>query len=257
MMNINHAAPSASSTAPSAPSTTPPAPDDRSTLEKCIALDGSISNLESRLDALSALHRRVLNDRVHPSQIDPVSADITTSSRQLVEQLGFIKSGPDASQPTNAPQVGRLGWRLEAAIKRYSELESEFRTNMREQQARQFRIVRPDATDEQIEHAIENGGGQIFQQALLNSNRMGEVDSTLDAVRSRHDEIERIERTMEELSQLLEYLDQIVAKQEPVMEATQQVGEQVEKNIADANDQLDKGIVRYVNQFRTIDALLH
>ena len=232
-----------------APSSPPPmggsGTSGRSILEECRAIDQAIEDLESRLTTLQTLHRRVLNDQAPSSQIDTENTDIMTAYRGLGARLKKIKSSPDSRSPMSAPQVGRVDRRLKNAISEYQRIEAEFRRQMQDQQARQYRIVRPDASEEEVRAAVEDGGGgQIFQQALLNSDRRGQAQSALGAVRARHEEIQRIERTMVELAQMFQDLDQIVLEQEPMVAMIEQKGEEVQQHIVMANTELDKGISR-------------
>ena len=231
-----------------APSSPPPVGGSgaggRSILEECRAIDRATDELESRLASLQTLHRRVLNDQAPASHIDTENADIMTTYRGLGDRLKKIKASPESRSPTSAPQVGRVERRLKRAITEYQRIEADFRRQMQAQQARQYRIVRPDASEDEVQAAVEDGGGQIFQQALLNSDRRGQAQSALGAVRARHEEIQRIERTMVELAQLFQDLDQIVLEQEPMVQAIEQKGEEVQQNVTMANTELDKGIAR-------------
>ena len=217
-------------------------------LNDCRSIDKAIDDLESRLQGLQSLHRRVLNDQASSSQIDTENSDIMTTYRSLGSRLKAIKSDPASQSASTAPQVGRVDRRLKAAITQYQRVEAEFRKAMQAQQARQYRIVRPEATDAEVAAAVEDsdGGDRIFQQALLSADRSGQARSALGAVRARHDEIRRIEQTMVELAQLFQDLDQIVLAQEPLVQTIEQKGEEVRENIIQANVELDKGVVRYV-----------
>jgi len=217
-------------------------------LNDCRSIDKAIDDLESRLQGLQSLHRRVLNDQASSSLIDTENSDIMTTYRSLGSRLKAIKSDPASQSASTAPQVGRVDRRLKAAITQYQRIEADFRKAMQEQQARQYRIVRPDASDAEVAAAVDDatGGAQIFQQALLNADRSGQARSALGAVRARHDEIRRIEQTMVELAQLFQDLDQIVLAQEPLVQTIEQKGEEVRENIIQANVELDKGVVRYV-----------
>ena len=129
--------------------------------------------------------------------------------------------------------MNALDRRIRKAINHYQTVESQFRKDVQEQQRRQYLIVNPDATEEEIIQATESGADtQIFQQALLNSDRRGQAQSTLANVRQRHDAIQQIQRTMMELAQLFQDLDEIVMQQEPKAEETQ-------TNMVQANEHLD------------------
>lgn len=63
--------------------------------------------------------------------------------------------------------------------------------------------MKPDATPEEVKAVVnDDAGGQIFSQALLNSNRYGEAKSAYREVQERHEDIKKIEKTLTELAQL-------------------------------------------------------
>ena len=63
--------------------------------------------------------------------------------------------------------------------------------------------VKPDASPEEVKAVVDDDqGGQIFSQALMNSNRYGEARSAYREVQERHADIKKIERTLTELAQL-------------------------------------------------------
>ena len=63
--------------------------------------------------------------------------------------------------------------------------------------------VKPDASPDEVKAVVDDDqGGQIFSQALMNSNRYGEARSAYREVQERHTDIQRIENTLEELAQL-------------------------------------------------------
>lgn len=76
----------------------------------------------------------------------------------------------------------------------------------------------------------------------MNSNRTGQAQSTLSAVRARHQEIQRIEQTIVELAQLFQDLDAVVQEQEVLVTNIETKGEDIQQNIYQANEQLDTGI---------------
>jgi len=77
----------------------------------------------------------------------------------------------------------------------------------------------------------------------MNSNRRGEAQSTLNAVRARHEAIQNIERTMIELAELFQDLDTIVMQQDEAIQQIQEKAEEAQTNIIEANKELDQGIV--------------
>lgn len=53
------------------------------------------------------------------------------------------------------------------AIQAYQGVEQQYRVKYKQRMERQFKIVKPDATPEEIKAVVnDEGGGQIFQQAV-------------------------------------------------------------------------------------------
>lgn len=76
----------------------------------------------------------------------------------------------------------------------------------------------------------------------LKSNRSGQASSVLGAVRARHNDIQRIEKTMSELALLFTQLnEQVVYQEAQVIQAEEQTT-QVKGDTEKANTQLNQGI---------------
>lgn len=80
------------------------------------------------------------------------------------------------------------------------------------------------------------------------TNRRGQAQSALGAVKARHDELQRIERTITELATLFNEMDQLVVAQEPLVERTEQNAEQATTDLESGNKQVSKAIVHAKNR---------
>ena len=76
----------------------------------------------------------------------------------------------------------------------------------------------------------------------MQGNRRGQSQSALQAVQSRHDAIQKIERQIIELGQLFEDLNATVQIQEPIVAQINEQSEVVHTNVNQANTQLDGAI---------------
>ena len=110
-------------------------------------------------------------------------------------------------------------------IQDYRLVEARNKESTKEQAARQYQIIKPDATDEEIKAVVEDGSQQYFQQALMQSNRRGEARSVLNEVQDRHRELLKLEKTMAELTQLFHDMEELVIEQDqPIQQIEEQVG---------------------------------
>lgn len=95
--------------------------------------------------------------------------------------------------------------------------------------------MKPNATEGEIKAAVDHdSGGQIFQQALMNSDQFGKARTVYNNAQERHHDLQRIERTMADLQDLMEDMALHVHEQ----------GEKVtliEKNAAKAKDDIENG----------------
>lgn len=218
--------------------------DPNAILNECRQVGRAIDDLENRLQELQRIQRGfVSGNGASNKEIDSMSADIMTGYRGLADRVKRIKSQHDAQNQRNKPQVDALDRRIRKAINSYQNVESQFRKDVQEQQRRQYLIVNPEASESEIREATMDGGDtQIFQQALMNSDRRGQANSTLRNVQQRHDAIQNIERTMMELNQLFQDLDAIVVQQEPMVQNIEQKAEETNTHVEAGNVHLDKGV---------------
>lgn len=218
--------------------------DPNKILNDCRAVGRAIDDLESRLEELKRLQRTFVSGTgVNSRDVDNLSTDIMSGYRGLGDRVRRIKGMPGANDPRNKLQVDALDRRIRKAIQSYQSQEAAFRKDVQEQQRRQYLIVRPDATPEEIREATEAGNDtQIFQQALMQSDRRGQAQSTLRNVQQRHEAIKQIEKTMIELQQLFQDLDAIVVQQEAPVMAIEQKAEETHQHLEAGNVHVDKAV---------------
>jgi syntaxin 1B/2/3 len=214
-------------------------------LNECRDIDRGIDTVEQNLEQLRMIQQRTLDDADSSGssaanrQLDSLSADTMSLYRELTERVRTIKSSPEASSAKNNPHVTRIDRRLKAAITQYQQVESQFRKRTQDQMARQYRIVRPDASEQEIQAAVEDTtGGQVFSQAMMQSDRQGRARAALSAVQDRHQALQKIEQQMIELAQLFQDMDTLVVQQEAAVTQIEQKGEEVVENLDKGNQEI-------------------
>ena len=212
-------------------------------LDEIREVDRAIDDIDGQIDLLERTFKQVLVRPDMPSnEIASLTSKISTSERTLVNRMKKIKSTPGADSPRIKGQLDRVERRLRATHGRYNNAEKRFRQDSQAAAERQYRIVRPDATEDEVHQALENPDAPIFQQALLNSDRRGQAQSTLRNVRERHEAIQNIERQMRELATLFEELAETVAQQGEMVNNIEQKGEEVHDNVVKANTEIGGAI---------------
>ena len=221
--------------------------DPNAILNGCREIDRGIDEIEASLGQLASLHKASLNE-VNSSQqikreIDSLNANIMNLFRNFTGRLKSIKQQPDSGAPRNAPQVGRVGRRLRETQKSYNTIDAAYRDQLRDQMARQYRIVRPDASDAEVNKAVESPSDEpIFSQAMMQSDRRGHVRTVMSAVESRHEAIQKINQQMIELAELFQEMDNLVMQQDAAVTNIEMKGEEVVENMDKGTEQIGVAI---------------
>merc|ERR1711865_1090474 len=74
------------------------------------------------------------------------------------------------------------------------------------------KIVKPDATDDEVEQELEGGGEAIFTEHML-ASKNAQARAALEDVQEKHKDIQKLEKSIEELHQLFVDLSVLVESQ--------------------------------------------
>lgn len=107
---------------------------------------------------------------------------------------------------------------------KYQEIQSKYKRKFKEKVERQILIVNPNATQEEIDQALESGNTQVFANQILDRNHAAAKDA-LTYIENRHREILRLEQSIRELHQL--FVDMAV-----LVEAQGELIDQIEYNVS-------------------------
>lgn len=154
-----------------------PRRDPNAILNECRDIDRGIDSIHRNLALLRKLQGAVLSD-TDPSQgsqsnreLDSLSSETMTLYRSFAARIKTIKSQKESGDPRNKPQVGLVDRKLKSAINEYQNVEKEYRQQLSAQMERQYRIVRPDASDQEVREAVQDtSNNQVFSQAVCHSN---------------------------------------------------------------------------------------
>lgn len=224
-------------------------------LNDCRTIDQGIDETRAVLNELIALHGNAINDANFKqgsplsSQLEAKSSQLMSMYRELVRKIKNIKQMPESGQSKYAPQVQRVDDKLKKAMGAYRQADADYRRRLQEQMARQYRIVRPDASEQEVRAVVEDPSSQqqVFQQAMMQSDRRGQSQSTMNAVRDRHEAIQNIERQMIELGELFNDMDNIVMQQEAAVTNIEMKGEEVVEHMDKGNQEIGTAIVHARN----------
>ncbi|OBZ75843.1 Syntaxin-like protein psy1 [Grifola frondosa] len=204
------------------------------------SIQDELRTFNDNIARISDLHNRSLTNTDDAAaqrvvqQLDEIVADTSALSNMLKRRIKALEKqgGSGRDGQIRKQQTGLVKQKFVEAIQNYQGVEQQYRTKYKQRLERQFKIVKPDATPEEVKAVVnDDQGGQIFSQALMNSNRYGEARSAYNEVQERHEDIKRIEKTITELAQLFNDMSVLVEQQDEQIDTIETTAATVEKDV--------------------------
>ncbi|GAA5992789.1 hypothetical protein JCM5350_002267 [Sporobolomyces pararoseus] len=151
-------------------------------------------------------------------ELNQINTELSLKGNELKKQI------TELGHQVGTDEARRGHWEnlksgFKRAVERQQSLEMQQRERVRERVARQYRIVKPEATDQEVKEILSSSTSgapqQIFAQALVGSQRTTAALSALNEAKSRQTELLQIEQSLVELSQLIQQVAELVAEQDP------------------------------------------
>ncbi|KAI6036114.1 t-SNARE [Pisolithus microcarpus] len=204
-------------------------PNDISTMSWILrrtSIQDSISQFNANISTISDLHARSLNalseqeTAANTSRLSELSDSTRALSNELSTRIKALQT-PVSGLTRNDSEIRKnritlVHGKFVEALRQYQAVEQQYRQRYRDRVERQFKIVKPDATPEEVSAVVNDteGSGQgIFLQAISSSNRYGESRRVYREVQERHQDIQRIEHTLADLAQLFNDMATLIDQQ--------------------------------------------
>lgn len=150
---------------------------------------GRVENTRSEIRQLTAnvaeigtIHQRVLGspDNSSSAQLENLVAQTQVLNTRIKDQIKFLETDAAKSlkngskNTTKDSQVRTLKQNFKSQLEDYQKEEQVYRQRYREQIARQYRIVNPEATDAEVHEAADADWGNegVFQTAVRAHNNL-------------------------------------------------------------------------------------
>ncbi|KAL2196161.1 t-SNARE [Corynascus similis CBS 632.67] len=218
-------------------------------LSRVSAIRRDIDGLTTNIQNVATLHQQALasSDNGARQALDDLVAATQLKNTSIRGQLQQLKADAerttDGTFGTKKRQFDILNDDFKKKIQELLQEEQHYKARYRDQIARQYRIVNPDATEEQVQQAADADWGDegIFQTALR-TNRTGQASAVLGNLRARHNDMVKIEQDIMQLIELIEVLSTQIVQQEPMIQAIDQKADETVGHLGDANQQLVQGV---------------
>ncbi|KNC53768.1 t-SNARE family protein [Thecamonas trahens ATCC 50062] len=205
-------------------------------------LKGLLARVQDNIERVAEQHGLSLGatSSEEAAQCSQVLADLMAETDKMTKSIraklkamekdnaAFAKAHKGSAEDrirTNA--YGALTRKFIAVMREYQELQTEYRNKYKDRVERQVRIVKRDATQDEIDEIVEGTGGSgVFAQMMLSSTAShAAAQNALADIQERHEDIVRLERSIAELHQL--FVDMAV-----LVDAQGELLDQIEHSVA-------------------------
>jgi len=132
---------------------------------------------------------------------------------------------------------GTLTKKFLELMQEYQEVQTKYKNKYRERVERQYKIVKPEATQEEIDEALDSGNTQVFAEKILDKQRHSQAKDALAYIENKHREILALEQSIMELHQL--FLDMAI-----LVEAQGELIDQIEYNVQQSVAFTAEGVIQ-------------
>lgn len=141
-------------------------------LSRVEAAKADIRTLTTQVSSIAAAHQRTLSstDSSASAALESITTDTQVLNTRIKDQIKFLETDAARSGGNSMKdsQVGQLKTSFKKQLEEFRNEEASYERRYREQIARQYRIVNPDATEQEVQEASNADWGNegVFQTAV-------------------------------------------------------------------------------------------
>jgi len=151
-------------------------------LSRVEAVKADIRTLTTHVGQIASTHQRALSspDSGSSSQLESMITQTQVLNTSIKDQIKFLETDAVRSRDNTVKntQVGQLKGSFQKQLQEYRQEEVSYERRYREQIARQYRIVNPEATDAEVQEAADADWGNegVFQTAVRHITFLGTAE---------------------------------------------------------------------------------
>lgn len=137
---------------------------------------------------------------MHGAYDAPIITHPVMETKNLKLGADSTKNELSAEQRIRISQHGNVTKKFLEAVTEYQEIQVRYKNKYRDRLERQYKIVKPNATQEEVKQVLDSGmdqgAGGVFAQQILMGAQHAEAKRALYDIQERHQEIIKIERSI-------------------------------------------------------------
>ena len=145
-------------------------------LSRVEAVKADIRTLTTQVGSIASTHQRTLSspDSGSSQQLESIISQTQVLNTQIKDQIRTLEKDAVQSKDNNVKntQINQLKTSFNKQLQEYRQEEASYESRYREQIARQYRIVNPEASDSEVREAANADWGNegVFQTAVRTFN---------------------------------------------------------------------------------------
>jgi len=140
--------------------------------------------------------------------------------------------------------VNTLTRKFVEVMKAYQNSQQKFKTDIKKKMKRQLKIVKPDATPEEIEAVVSTGGGssEIFQNSILKGGPSDSIMNASQQVKDKYQDVLTLETSMTQLHEMFVDFALLTEQQGEMLDQIEFQVKSADDFIGDANEDMVQAI---------------
>jgi len=181
-------------------------------------------------------------------KLGPLISSTNKKAKKTKQLLGILKEDTDqlkAEGKLNASDVRvrenmntTLTKKFIDEMKTYQQAQQKYKTDIKNKVKRQVQVIKPDATDEEIDEVMKSEGGKdaLYKQSILAGGVNDQIKTTYAKVAGKYQDVLTLEQSVAELHQM--FLDFAL-----LTERQGEMLDQIEFNVEQAADYVEEANV--------------
>jgi len=200
-------------------------------LQETEAIKAAINGIRNTVKSLDAQYKQALfaitPDQANKSsqEIQRLTDETNTAIHTVKGQLDAFKRGIGSSPESAMRQnmADTLTQKFAEVLRSYQTAQNEYKDKVKTRMSQKVRIVKPDATQDEIDEAIESGtADQLYRVGTLDQQHLhSQAKNALSYIQDRHREIVQIEQSILELRDLFVDMAIMVESQGAVLDTVE------------------------------------
>ncbi|KAF9430601.1 cross-pathway control WD-repeat protein cpc2 [Podila epigama] len=185
-------------------------------------ISGKIQQFQANINEVDQLFSNNLNGRLDSEGTKLLEAKTRAANSLSSEIFDRLQALTESNRKVTTRdefdrrklRTSTLSKQFKDAVSRFQNIQYQNRQKSKENVARQYRIVHPSATEEDIQRLVDEDQGGVFAQQVLQQARGQQAMAALSNVQSRQRELHQLQESVVELAQLFKQLEHLIAEQD-------------------------------------------